>query len=498
MHRIIGNPTVTPRAVPTKLSQLENDAQFITKDALSEIDVEGIPSVVYTELDNFTDGVCKVIPKSPGEPLYFDDIRGGFTEEDNIYVLSEMYALCLANYVYYDESEQYRTVSQTLIFPGGAIYCRNRHEEDTSDGWSEGVWNEWKPFTVELAQKAYRDGNNKIITDTYATKEELGDYATKDDLSGIDGEGIPSIIYTDLDNFTDGVCKITMNGEWGLFDGEIFNTEYSEWVNSEMYALCLANDIEGDTYHMYSQTLIFPDGGTYKRSKNSDFDYGTGEWSDATWSKWQPFRAYEATKAYADANGKNIATTYATKEEFTDKYTWKLLGEATVTEANVTDAGEDGVKEIAVDCVDLSGYDELRINLKCDKNAQNSALTATQYYYVHILKTIDEKKNQSDNVLIFNQGITNAVLRPAHTNNLIINSYFTNGILQYSETLNTNYNSHCYNTAPSVSLPSYYYKWGYGEIYGKPINLNSGNHIVLLGSGTFKFPAGTELKVYGR
>jgi hypothetical protein len=334
MHRIIGNPTVTPRAVPTKLSQLENDAQFITKDALSEIDVEGIPSVVYTELDNFTDGVCKVISKSPDEPLYFSNILGGFIEEGNVYVLSEMYALCLANYVYYDESEQYRTVSQTLIFPGGAIYCRNRHVEDTSDGWSEGVWNEWKPFTVELAQKAYRDGNNKIITDTYATKEELGDYATKDDLSGIDGEGIPSIIYTDLDNFTDGVCKITMNGEWGLFDGEIFNTEYSEWVNSEMYALCLANDIEGDTYHMYSQTLIFPDGGIYKRSKNSDFDYGTGEWSDATWSKWQPFRAYEATKAYADVNGKNIATTYATKEELADiDKAYELIDTITITEA---------------------------------------------------------------------------------------------------------------------------------------------------------------------
>lgn len=195
---------------------------------------------------------------------------------------------------------------------------------------------------------------------------------------------------------------------------------------------------------------------------------------------------------------------YATKKELVDKHTWKLLGEATVTEANVTDAGDAGVISIAIDCGYLGGYDELRINLQCGVNDANASLSAAQrHFYVGILNDVSEVCGQDDKLLIFNQGSTNGTLNPTHANNLIINSYFSDGILQYSEIFNTNYNSHCYKTTPSVALPSLSYKLigsaGHA-MYGHPIDLKNGNHIVVFraGSDGFKFPAGTELKVYGR
>ena len=167
MAKIIGNPTVTPMAIPEKLSEFVND-------------IDSLPSVVYTELDNFTDGVCKVIPKSPDEPLYFSDIRGGFTEEDNIYVESETFALCIANAKYFDESEQYRLVAQILILPGQGIYNRYKSKDYISGEWIENGWSNWEPFMADVARKAIFDDTGIRFSSKYATKEELGNYATKE------------------------------------------------------------------------------------------------------------------------------------------------------------------------------------------------------------------------------------------------------------------------------------------------------------------------------
>lgn len=343
-----------------------------------------------------------------------------------------------------------------------------------------------------------------------------------------DIDGIPSIVYTEIDNFTDGVCKIVpqYTGEWLEFDPEEGFTIYSAYsVDSDFYALCMAHKTYGEGEYSYYQMLIFPDGNIYQRNKydweeyneeTGDHDFYVGEWS-----KWRGLsvdyaslagtasrattatNANYATKADKDGNGNIITDTYATKEEFADKFTWKLLGEATVTEANVTDAGEDGVKSIAIDCGDLSGYDELRINLQCGVNKANEEITNANLrsFDVGILNDIGESIGQDDRMLIFNQGNTNAVLNHTYINNIIINSYFSGGILQYSEIFNNNYSSHCYRTAPSISVPSLSYKLigtaGHAKI-GHPIDLKSGKHIVLFESVRFKFPAGTTLTVYGR
>ena len=179
MAKIIGNPTTTPMAIsdwnqniPTKAAHIKNKP---TK--LSEFinDIDSIPSIVYTELDNFTDGVCKVTPKSPDEPLYFDDIRGEFTEEDNIYVESETFALCIANAKYFDESEQYRSVAQILILPGKGIYNRYKSKDYISGEWIENGWSNWEPFMADVARRAMFDDTGVRFSSKYATKEELAD-----------------------------------------------------------------------------------------------------------------------------------------------------------------------------------------------------------------------------------------------------------------------------------------------------------------------------------
>jgi hypothetical protein len=70
--------------------------------------------------------------------------------------------------------------------------------------------------------------------------------------------------------------------------------------------------------------------------------------------------------------------------------------------------------------------------------------------------------------------------------------------VQYSELFNTNYNSHCYKTPSSVALPTLWYKLGGGNLYGRPLDLKKGHHIVVFQTTKFKFPAGTTLTVYGR
>ena len=202
MAKIIGNPTTTPMAIsdwnqniPTKASHIKNKP---TK--LSEFinDIDSIPSIVYTELDNFTDGVCKVTPKSSH---YFLDFRLSsegdwyeFVETDTDHsVNSEFFALCLASDeedVLADTTEY--TQDQTLIFGDGGIYTRSKWWDTES---VDGEWSKWKPRAVEIAQRANRDYNGLKIHETYATKTELNTtvgevendiattYATKEELA---------------------------------------------------------------------------------------------------------------------------------------------------------------------------------------------------------------------------------------------------------------------------------------------------------------------------
>lgn len=182
MAKIIGNPTTTPIAPsdwnqnnPIKANNIKNKptklSQFIN-------DIDSLPSVVYTEIDNFTDGICKVTPKSSH---YFLDFRLSsegdwyeFVETDTDHsVNSEFFALCLAS----DEEDvladtiEY-TQRQTLIFGDGGIYTRSKWWDTES---VDGEWSKWKPRAVEIANRANRDYNGRKIHDTYATKEELAD-----------------------------------------------------------------------------------------------------------------------------------------------------------------------------------------------------------------------------------------------------------------------------------------------------------------------------------
>ena len=180
MAKIIGNPTTTPIAPsdwnqnnPIKANNIKNKptklSQFIN-------DIDSLPSVVYTELDNFTDGVCKVKPKSPSDRLYFNGEE--FTEGDNsdydYYVLSETYALCIASHEIEYGAYDYDYHYQTLIFANGGVYTRYWYKENDEDyGWGK-----WHAYIPSLAKRAERDANYNVITDTYATKAEVGDIET--------------------------------------------------------------------------------------------------------------------------------------------------------------------------------------------------------------------------------------------------------------------------------------------------------------------------------
>lgn len=206
MAKIIGNPTVTPMAIPDWSQTNEARADFIKNKPtkLSEFvnDIDSLPSVVYTEIDNFTDGVCKIVPQNTWEHLEFDTEEGFTTTYASQVVTSDFYALCMA---YTTEMVGESAYHQLLIFPDGNICCRYKYDweeynEETGDyDFYVGEWSKWRGLSVDYASlagtassattattatkatnanyatKADKDGNGNIITDTYATKEELAD-----------------------------------------------------------------------------------------------------------------------------------------------------------------------------------------------------------------------------------------------------------------------------------------------------------------------------------
>ena len=201
MAKIIGNPTVTPMAIPDWSQTNEARADFIKNKPtkLSEFvnDIDSLPSVVYTEIDNFTDGVCKIVPQHTCEHLEFNTEEGFITTYASQVVTSAFYALCMA---YTTEMVGESAYHQLLTFPDGNIYSRYKYDweeynEETGDyDFYVGEWSKWRGLSVDYASlagtassattatkatnanyatKADKDGNENIITDTYATKEEF-------------------------------------------------------------------------------------------------------------------------------------------------------------------------------------------------------------------------------------------------------------------------------------------------------------------------------------
>ena len=200
MAKIIGNPTVTPMAIPDWSQTNEARADFIKNKPtkLSEFvnDIESIPIIVYTEIDNFTDGVCKIVPQYAWEYLEFDT-EEGFTTYSSQSVTSDFYALCMA---YTTSAVGECSYYQLLIFPDGNIYNRCKYDweeynEETDDyDFYVGEWGKWSGLSVDYATlagtatratnatnatnanyagRAERDYSGNKITDTYATKEEF-------------------------------------------------------------------------------------------------------------------------------------------------------------------------------------------------------------------------------------------------------------------------------------------------------------------------------------
>ena len=171
MAKIIGNPTTTPIAPsdwnqnnpnkanniknkPTKLSEFEND---INSD---------IPSIVYTEIDTFYDGIRRVMPTSNDKcldftPEYgFSDLHSynGHTDSKTAYVL------CIASsrVVAKEDDESY---FQTLIFARGDIYKRIRYI--TADG--DTGWSSWEQTYATKSELKW-----KTLIDTTLTEEQGG------------------------------------------------------------------------------------------------------------------------------------------------------------------------------------------------------------------------------------------------------------------------------------------------------------------------------------
>ena len=148
------------------------------KKAISDYISHSIP---YTEIDNFTDGVCIITPQVVGEQLHFSPSSGFVSgsddglEEDDYYVTSSTYGLCIAHKVdeYNDTGGRRENFFQMLILKNN-IYTRNK----TITPGEKLVWGVWASFKSEaayLADKATYDSMGRKITNTYATKKEVND-----------------------------------------------------------------------------------------------------------------------------------------------------------------------------------------------------------------------------------------------------------------------------------------------------------------------------------
>ena len=221
----------------------------------------------------------------------------------------------------------------------GNIYYQYCAVADTADVWTFNPW--YKVYnskdTVAKATQAQKDWSGNVITSTYATKTELGTKANSADLAKVATTGK----YSDLSekatlsslgltatatelNYCDGVTSNIQtqlgnkyNNSGGAISGHIYLTgakESSSTSNTSQLVFGTSSDnhlalssnrnalvINPTTASTSNQIVLYLD-------KASVFPSGI-----------QGNLTGTASKATADANGKNIASTYATKSEVGEK-----------------------------------------------------------------------------------------------------------------------------------------------------------------------------------
>ena len=142
---------------------------------------------------------------------------------------------------------------------------------DITDDTNAGVWGVNYAKNALLADQAYCDGQNNIITDTYATKKELENTVQKSDLE----------FYISLWD----TCVPYKRGNIVIAPNEA-------WSDVSLY-ICLEDHISSDYI---------------------DIDYKEGRWN---------IYPLTVSKARADINNNTIHEEYATKSELTTE-----IGEA--------------------------------------------------------------------------------------------------------------------------------------------------------------------------
>lgn len=155
-----------------------NDEKVVTTEELLSVlesVPDEIPSVAYSALDNFTDGLYKVIKTAPQlgivENVVFGKVEGGydFITSTEDYVFTDILALCLA-YRIFDSINNKTIYHQMLILADGGIYTRQKSDTLKWDIWQS---REAKISVIE-GEKTFKDGIcvNKIRPDT--TEEYSG------------------------------------------------------------------------------------------------------------------------------------------------------------------------------------------------------------------------------------------------------------------------------------------------------------------------------------
>ena len=437
------------------------------------------------------------MPTDISKTLHFSQ-RYGLREFDNDgdgggTTSNTAYALCIAhrNVVRAGENEQYY---QTLILAEGDVYKRSRFfkevydENDYADGYADTGWSAWTPFKADESIKAQKDSEGNVITDTYATKEEVNElsdtyatkeevnelsdtYATKDTLDNVESnlnatkeEGVPSLVYTEIDTFYDGVRRVMptdndkcldFTPEYGFSDLHSYNGHTD---SKTAYVLCIASSrvVAKEDDETYFQTLIFASGDIYKRIR-----YISAYNGDTGWSSWEQ--------------------TYATKRELEDATKWKTLIDTTLTEE------QGGVSEVLLAIPNKSALinaRQIRIAVSfpvAEEKAVNSFWTSVK---------ISDKNKTAYNLTVLggynSKGDANAVYFATAAIDVFDFNYGGTNVRSFhslAELPTPHYNASA-NTVKSASE----------NVGGFPVNLIEKNSPYLnISTGTALFEAGTHI-----
>lgn len=179
-------------------------------------------------------------------------------------------------------------------------------------------------------------------------------------------------------------------------------------------------------------------------------------------------------------------------EQLNSSLDWVLIGEEEVTEADVVDAGENGVTAVTIDlgAPIEQWYKETRIDIiipaSTDINSVNNGLFVCMGATEALSLNAD-----SGCVLMRAQGSSYSVLQYQYPNQIIFHTVWDKALPLYSLYVNSPYNGYAY--AYNVYGTTTFNKKNQTAIGCQFISVSAKTNV-----GIFKFPSGTKISIYGR